>query len=132
MENPQKNSYREEVISVMEAARSWTEAKLQKGRLSKPTKVRTKAGQANRGKDQSRKAVTFNQRTKEKQWKGPGKGSKKGETSRKDKPLEILIVQPWQRVAKQRITQTFSPESVTSFPPLREKDRTEGPMIIEA
>ncbi|GKA24661.1 reverse transcriptase domain-containing protein [Tanacetum coccineum] len=62
----------------------------------------------------------------------PGKGSKKGETSGKDKLLVILMVQPWQKVAKQRITQTFSPKSVISFPSLGEEDGTEGPMIIEA
>ncbi|GJS61550.1 hypothetical protein Tco_0656334 [Tanacetum coccineum] len=33
------------------------------------------------------------------------KVAKKGETSGKDKPLAILMVQPWQRVARQRITQ---------------------------
>ncbi|GJW40387.1 hypothetical protein Tco_0066232 [Tanacetum coccineum] len=60
------------------------------------------------------------------------KTSKKGETSGKDKSLAILMVQPWQRIARQRITQTFSPESVISFPPLGEEDGTEGPMIIEA
>ncbi|GJX22993.1 hypothetical protein Tco_0227438 [Tanacetum coccineum] len=32
------------------------------------------------------------------------KTAKKGETSRKDKPLAILMVQPWQRVARQKIT----------------------------
>ncbi|GKE21578.1 reverse transcriptase domain-containing protein [Tanacetum coccineum] len=64
--------------------------------------------------------------------KDQAKTAKKGETSRKDKPLEILIVQPWQRVARQRITQTFFPETVISFPHLREEDRTKGPMIIEA
>nr|GEV49771.1 reverse transcriptase domain-containing protein [Tanacetum cinerariifolium] len=36
------------------------------------------------------------------------------------------------RGAKQRITQTFSPESVISFPPLGAENGTEGPMIIEA
>ncbi|GKC54606.1 reverse transcriptase domain-containing protein [Tanacetum coccineum] len=36
-----------------------------------------------------------------------------------------------ERVARQKITQTFSPESVISFPPLGEEDGTEGPMIIE-
>ncbi|GJX14817.1 reverse transcriptase domain-containing protein [Tanacetum coccineum] len=36
------------------------------------------------------------------------------------------------RVAKQKITQTISSESVISFPPLGEEDGTEGPMIIEA
>nr|GEV58610.1 reverse transcriptase domain-containing protein [Tanacetum cinerariifolium] len=60
------------------------------------------------------------------------KPAKKGETSGKDKPLAILMVQPWQRVAKQKITQTFSPKSVISVLPLREEDKTEGPMIIEA
>nr|GFA28871.1 reverse transcriptase domain-containing protein [Tanacetum cinerariifolium] len=40
--------------------------------------------------------------------KDQAKATKKGETSGKDKPLAILMVQPWQRVAKQRITQTFS------------------------
>ncbi|GJV36274.1 reverse transcriptase domain-containing protein [Tanacetum coccineum] len=60
------------------------------------------------------------------------KAAKKGETLGKDKSLAILMVQPWQRVARQKITQTFSPESVISFPPLGEEDGTEGPMIIEA
>ncbi|GKB13352.1 reverse transcriptase domain-containing protein [Tanacetum coccineum] len=60
------------------------------------------------------------------------KAAKKGETSGKDKPLAILMVQPWQRVAKQRITQTFSPELVTSFPTLGDEDGMEGPKINEA
>ncbi|GJX69878.1 reverse transcriptase domain-containing protein [Tanacetum coccineum] len=64
--------------------------------------------------------------------KDQAKTVKKGETSGKDKSLAILMVQAWQRVARQRITQTFSPESVISFPPLEEEDGTEGPMIIEA
>ncbi|GJS48765.1 hypothetical protein Tco_0598886 [Tanacetum coccineum] len=59
------------------------------------------------------------------------KAAKKGETSGKDISLAILMVQPWQRVARQKITQTFSPESVICFPPLGEEDGTEGPMIIE-
>ncbi|GJX82205.1 hypothetical protein Tco_0331686, partial [Tanacetum coccineum] len=36
------------------------------------------------------------------------------------------------KVAKQRVTQGFSPETVISFPPLGDEDGTEGPMIIEA
>ncbi|GJY32254.1 reverse transcriptase domain-containing protein [Tanacetum coccineum] len=55
-----------------------------------------------------------------------------GETARKDKPLSILMIQPWERVAKQRVTQSFSPETIISFPSLGEEDGTEGPMIIEA
>ncbi|GKA44224.1 reverse transcriptase domain-containing protein [Tanacetum coccineum] len=89
----------EEVIPVVETARSWTEAKLQKGKLPEPTKA---------------------------------KAAKKRETSEKDKPLTILMVQPWQKIAKQRFTQTFSPKAVISFPPLGEEDGTEGSMIIEA
>nr|GEV99188.1 hypothetical protein [Tanacetum cinerariifolium] len=63
--------------------------------------------------------------------KDQAKAAKKGETLGKEKPLAILMVQPWQRVAKQKITQTFYSESVISFPPLGEKDGTEGPMIIK-
>ncbi|GJW82586.1 reverse transcriptase domain-containing protein [Tanacetum coccineum] len=51
------------------------------------------------------------------------KAPKKGEMSGKDKP--------WERVAKPRITQSFSPETAMSFPPLSEEDGTESPMIIE-
>ncbi|GJW71287.1 reverse transcriptase domain-containing protein [Tanacetum coccineum] len=60
------------------------------------------------------------------------KVAKKGETSRKDKALAILMVQPWERVARQRITQSFSPNPEIFFPPLGEDEGTEGPMIIEA
>ncbi|GJX56562.1 reverse transcriptase domain-containing protein [Tanacetum coccineum] len=42
------------------------------------------------------------------------------------------MVQPWQRVTRQRITQSFSPDPEISFPPLEEEEGTEGPMIIEA
>ncbi|GKA84200.1 hypothetical protein Tco_0805795 [Tanacetum coccineum] len=42
------------------------------------------------------------------------------------------MIQPWERVAKQRVTQSFSLETIISFPSLGEEDRTEGPMIIEA
>ncbi|GJX94465.1 reverse transcriptase domain-containing protein [Tanacetum coccineum] len=60
------------------------------------------------------------------------KAPKNGETARKDKPLAILMIQPWERVAKQRVTQSFSLETLISLPSLGEEDRTEGPMIIEA
>nr|GEY05077.1 reverse transcriptase domain-containing protein [Tanacetum cinerariifolium] len=58
--------------------------------------------------------------------------AKKGETSRKYKSLAILMVHSWQRIARQRITQTLSPKSIISFPTLGEEDRTEDLMIIEA
>ncbi|GJV57144.1 reverse transcriptase domain-containing protein [Tanacetum coccineum] len=60
------------------------------------------------------------------------KVTKKGETAGKDKAMAILMVQPWERVARQRITQSFSSNSEISFPPLGEDEGTEGPMIIEA
>ncbi|GJW02462.1 reverse transcriptase domain-containing protein [Tanacetum coccineum] len=60
------------------------------------------------------------------------KVTKKGETAGKDKAMAILMVQPWERVARQRITQSFSPNSEIFFPPLGEDEGTEGPMIIEA
>ncbi|GKC57594.1 hypothetical protein Tco_1085192 [Tanacetum coccineum] len=60
------------------------------------------------------------------------KVAKKGETSGKEKALAILMVQPWERVARQRITQSFSPNPEVFFPPLGEDEGTKGPMIIEA
>ncbi|GJT58058.1 reverse transcriptase domain-containing protein [Tanacetum coccineum] len=60
------------------------------------------------------------------------KAPKKGETAGNERPLAILMVQPGERVAKQKVTQSFSPETTISFPPLGDEDRTEGPMIIEA
>nr|GFD21319.1 reverse transcriptase domain-containing protein [Tanacetum cinerariifolium] len=60
------------------------------------------------------------------------KVTKKGETFRKDKALAILMVQPWERVARQRITQSFSLNPKIFFPPFEEDERMEGPMIIEA
>ncbi|GJW55691.1 hypothetical protein Tco_0099776 [Tanacetum coccineum] len=58
--------------------------------------------------------------------------TKKGETSGKDKALAILMVQPWERVARQRITQSFSLNPEIFFPPLGEDEGTKGPMIIDA
>nr|GEX59517.1 reverse transcriptase domain-containing protein [Tanacetum cinerariifolium] len=60
------------------------------------------------------------------------KAEKKGETSGKDKALAIIMVQSWEIVARQRITQRFSPNSEIYFPPMGEDEGTEGPMIIEA
>ncbi|GKB24902.1 hypothetical protein Tco_0864303 [Tanacetum coccineum] len=57
---------------------------------------------------------------------------KKGETSEKDKALAILMVQPWEMVARQRITESFSPIPEIFFPPLGKDKGTEGLMIIEA
>ncbi|GJU34058.1 reverse transcriptase domain-containing protein [Tanacetum coccineum] len=63
--------------------------------------------------------------------RGEPKAAKKGEASGKDKSIEILMVQPWQRVARQRVTQSFSPDLEILFPPLGDEDEAKGPMIIE-
>ncbi|GKA32755.1 reverse transcriptase domain-containing protein [Tanacetum coccineum] len=42
------------------------------------------------------------------------------------------MVQPWEKVARQRITQSFSPNPDIFFPPLGEDEGTEGPMIMKA
>nr|GEZ12269.1 reverse transcriptase domain-containing protein [Tanacetum cinerariifolium] len=60
------------------------------------------------------------------------KTTMKRDTSGKDKALAILMVQSWERVARQKITQSFSPYTEILFPPLNEKEGTEGLMIIEA
>ncbi|GJW19423.1 reverse transcriptase domain-containing protein [Tanacetum coccineum] len=57
---------------------------------------------------------------------------KKEKTYRKQKSLAILMVQPWERVARQRITQSFPLNPEILFPPWGEDEETEGPMIIEA
>nr|GEZ88212.1 reverse transcriptase domain-containing protein [Tanacetum cinerariifolium] len=59
------------------------------------------------------------------------KTAKKKETSGKDKALAILMVQPWERVVRQMITQSFSPNPKIFFPPLGEEEGIEGPVIIE-
>ncbi|GJS79706.1 reverse transcriptase domain-containing protein [Tanacetum coccineum] len=57
---------------------------------------------------------------------------RKGETAGKDKAMAILMVQPWERVSRQRITQSFSPNLEILFPPLGEDEGMEGLLIIEA
>ncbi|GJT38852.1 hypothetical protein Tco_0938717 [Tanacetum coccineum] len=82
--------------------------------------------------DEMIKSGKLSQFIKELKQSDKPKAQKKGETVEKDKPLAILMIQPWERVAKQRVTQSFSPETTISFPSLGEEEGTEGPMIIEA
>ncbi|GJX66829.1 hypothetical protein Tco_0301172 [Tanacetum coccineum] len=46
------------------------------------------------------------------------KAPKKGDTTGKERPLAILMIQPWEKVATQKVTQSFSSETTISFPPL--------------
>ncbi|GJR03302.1 hypothetical protein Tco_0526286 [Tanacetum coccineum] len=82
--------------------------------------------------DEMIKAGKLSQFIKELKQNDKPKAPKKGETAGKERPLAILMVQPWERVAKQKVTQSFSPETTISFPPLGDEDGTKGPMIIEA
>ncbi|GJY67917.1 hypothetical protein Tco_0470899 [Tanacetum coccineum] len=82
--------------------------------------------------DEMIKAGKLSQFIKELKQNDKQKAPKKGETAGKERTLAILMVQPWERVAKQKVTQSFSPETTISFPPLGDEDGTEGPMIIEA
>ncbi|GJZ25097.1 reverse transcriptase domain-containing protein [Tanacetum coccineum] len=77
--------------------------------------------------DEMIKSGKLSQFIKELKQNDKPKAPKKGEASGKDKPLTILMIQPWERVAKPRITQSFSPETAMSFPPLSEEDGTESP-----
>ncbi|GKB78193.1 hypothetical protein Tco_0945088 [Tanacetum coccineum] len=81
--------------------------------------------------DEMIKAVKLSQFIKELKQNDKPKAPKKGDTTGKERPLAILMIQPWEKIAKQKVTQSFSPETTISFPPLGDEDGTEGPMIIE-
>ncbi|GKD13528.1 reverse transcriptase domain-containing protein [Tanacetum coccineum] len=56
----------------------------------------------------------------------------KKETPAKDKSLAIYMVQPWHRMIRQKVTQSFARVSEITFPPLTTSKGTEGPLVIEA
>ncbi|GJT58532.1 reverse transcriptase domain-containing protein [Tanacetum coccineum] len=56
----------------------------------------------------------------------------KKETPAKDKSLAIYMVQPWHRMTRQKVTQSFARVSEITFPPLTTSKGTEGPLVIEA
>ncbi|GJW77037.1 reverse transcriptase domain-containing protein [Tanacetum coccineum] len=67
-----------------------------------------------------------------KQSSGKEQPKKKGETSGKEKPQAILMIQSRQKVIRQKINQSFSPNPEILFPSLRDDEGAEGPLIIEA
>ncbi|GJW74207.1 hypothetical protein Tco_0133577 [Tanacetum coccineum] len=67
-----------------------------------------------------------------KQNSGKDQQKKKGETSRKEKPQVILMIQSWKEIVRQKISQIFSPNLEISFPSLGDNEGAEGPLIIEA
>nr|GEW11495.1 reverse transcriptase domain-containing protein [Tanacetum cinerariifolium] len=50
----------------------------------------------------------------------------------KDKAVAIYMIQPWQRVMRQKVTQSFSHVKEIMFPPLAAHKGTGGPLVIEA
>ncbi|GJY45570.1 reverse transcriptase domain-containing protein [Tanacetum coccineum] len=66
-----------------------------------------------------------------KQSSGREQPKKKGETSGKEKPQTILMIQSRQKAIRQRITQSFSPNPKMLFPHLRDDEGAEGPLIIK-
>nr|GEU71571.1 reverse transcriptase domain-containing protein [Tanacetum cinerariifolium] len=58
--------------------------------------------------------------------------TRKKDASVKDKAVAIYMIQPWQRVMQQKVTQSFTCIKETTFPPLTTNKGTEGPLVIEA
>ncbi|GJZ51640.1 reverse transcriptase domain-containing protein [Tanacetum coccineum] len=56
----------------------------------------------------------------------------KKEVPSKDKSMAIYMIQPWHRMTRQKVTQSFKRVSKITFPLLTTSSRTEGPLVIEA
>ncbi|GKA76185.1 reverse transcriptase domain-containing protein [Tanacetum coccineum] len=59
------------------------------------------------------------------------KAAKKGEAPNKEKAMEIFMVQPWQRITRQKTTQSFSTDQEISFLTLGDNSGQETPIVIE-
>ncbi|GJY31072.1 reverse transcriptase domain-containing protein [Tanacetum coccineum] len=108
---------------------------LDKGKFKPPPPMTTPMEKRNASKlceFYERKLSHLIKELKQNNRKDQAKVAKKGEAAGKDKPLAILMVQAGRKIAKQRITQTFSSETMILFPPLGDEDGTEGPMVIKA
>nr|GEX07932.1 reverse transcriptase domain-containing protein [Tanacetum cinerariifolium] len=58
--------------------------------------------------------------------------TEKKETPSKDKPTEIYMIQSWQIMTRQKVTQSFERVKEITFPPLTASSGVEGPLVIEA
>ncbi|GKD69704.1 hypothetical protein Tco_1323794 [Tanacetum coccineum] len=56
----------------------------------------------------------------------------KKEVLAKDKSMAIYMIQPWHRMTRQKVTQSFERISEITFPSLTTSSGTEGPLFIEA
>ncbi|GJU85415.1 reverse transcriptase domain-containing protein [Tanacetum coccineum] len=50
----------------------------------------------------------------------------------KEKSMAIYMVQPWHKMTRQKVTQSFARVSEITFPPLATSRGAEGPLVIEA
>ncbi|GKB93907.1 hypothetical protein Tco_0980044 [Tanacetum coccineum] len=57
---------------------------------------------------------------------------RKKDVPAKDKSMAIYMVQPWHRMTRQKVTQSFARISEITFPPLTTNSGTEGPLVIKA
>ncbi|GJW35070.1 reverse transcriptase domain-containing protein [Tanacetum coccineum] len=55
----------------------------------------------------------------------------KKEVPAKDKSMAIYMIQPWHRMTRQKVTQSFERVSKITFPSLTTSSGTEGPLVIE-
>ncbi|GJR80283.1 reverse transcriptase domain-containing protein [Tanacetum coccineum] len=55
----------------------------------------------------------------------------KKEVPTKDKSMAIYMIQPWHRMTRQKVTQSFERVSKITFPSLTTSSGTEGPLVIE-
>nr|GEX66459.1 reverse transcriptase domain-containing protein [Tanacetum cinerariifolium] len=58
--------------------------------------------------------------------------TRRKEEAAKDKPTTIYMVRSWQRIVKQKVTQSFEQGKEIAFLPLTTSNGTEGPLVIEA
>nr|GEV91150.1 reverse transcriptase domain-containing protein [Tanacetum cinerariifolium] len=56
----------------------------------------------------------------------------KKEAPANDKPTTIYMIQSWQRMTRQKVTQSFERVREITFPSLETSSGTEGPLVIEA
>nr|GEU53482.1 reverse transcriptase domain-containing protein [Tanacetum cinerariifolium] len=56
----------------------------------------------------------------------------KKEAPAKDKPMTIYMIQSWQRMTRQKVTQSFERDREITFPSLATNSGTKGPLVIEA
>ncbi|GKE82804.1 reverse transcriptase domain-containing protein, partial [Tanacetum coccineum] len=63
------------------------------------------------------------------EWKRSAKGGEK-EVPTKDKSMAIYMIQPWHRMTRQKVTQSFERVIEITFPSLTTSSGTEGPLVI--